>query len=108
MDLWDKALQNLDPTSRQLFQVDEGDPQEIIQRVLKDVQGKRDTAREKRWRFTKKNGSAVILRDVFEKIVHSISKYAQVMDVVVNTAPMYAAPPWAAVRFLLQVKILRF
>lgn len=103
MNLWSKALQNLDPLDKQFFPLSESRPQKILVSLLKDAQAKRDAAHEKRWKFTKSNGSVVILRDVLEKIVHSISKYARVMDVAVSTAPMYAAPPWAVVGFLLQV-----
>lgn len=104
MDLWSRALESLDPCDKEQFQVLQNDPQKVIDTILKDAQAKRDATYKKRWRISKSNGSTIILRDVFEKIVRSISKYAQAVDVVVNTAPMYAAPPWAAVRFLLQVK----
>ena len=103
MDFWTKALQNLHPDDRKHFSVLQSDPQKILAEILKEARAKRDAAHEKRWKFKKSNGSVVIIRDVFEKIVHSISKYAQAVDVAVSTAPMYAAPLWAVVRFLLQV-----
>ena len=68
------------------------------------MQEKRDIAHKKRWKFTKSNGSVVILRDVFEKIFKSISRYAKVIDVAVNVDPLHAAPAWAVIRLLLQVR----
>lgn len=103
MDSWSKAIQNLDLHDKQYFLVSQSRPQKVLEDLLKDVQAKRNAAHEKRWKFTKSDGSTIILRDVLEKIVHSISKYARVMDVAVNAAPMYAAPPWAVIGLLLQV-----
>ena len=108
MDPWSKALQNLDPLDKQYFLVSQSRPQKVLEDLLKEVQAKRNAAHEKRWKFTKSNGSTIILRDVLEKIVHSISKYARVMDVAVNVAPMYAAPPWAVIGLLLQVSCENF
>lgn len=101
-------MQNLDPHDKQYFLVSQSHPQKIVASLLKDVQAKRDIAHEKRWKFTKTDGSTIILRDVLEKIVHSISQYARIVDVAVSTAPMYAAPPWAVIRFLLQVSLANF
>lgn len=106
MDAWTKALQNLDPHDRQYFLVTQSPSANVLGSLLKDVQTKRDAAHEKRWKFTKSDGSIIILRDVLEKIVHSISKYARVVDVAVSTAPMYAAPPWAVIGLLLQVSFV--
>lgn len=103
MDTWSRALQNLDPDDKQYFLVTQSHPPKVLASLLKDVQAKRDAAHEKRWKFTKSDGSIIILRDVLEKMVFSISKYARVVDVAVSTAPMYAAPPWAVIGLLLQV-----
>lgn len=101
-------MQNLDLHDKQYFLVSQSDPQKLLASLLKDVQAKRDAAHAKRWKFTKSDGSTIIIRDVLEKIVNSISKYARVVDVAVSTAPMYAAPPWAVIRFLLQVSFGKF
>ena len=103
MDTWSKAIDNLHPDDRKHFPVSQSDPRSIVAGILKEARAKRATAHQKQWRFTKSDGSVIILRDVFGKIVQSISRYAQAVDVAVSTAPMYAAPPWAVIRFLLQV-----
>jgi hypothetical protein len=58
---------------------------------------------EKRWKYTRKNGGVVILRDVFDKIIEWIDKFKQIGDTVAQYDPVHAALPWAAIRFLLQV-----
>ena len=103
MDFWRKALENLDPDDRKHFTASESDPRSILAGILKEARAKRATAHHKRWKFKKSDGSVIILRDVFGKIVESVSRYAQAVDVAVNTAPFYAAPPLAVVRCLLQV-----
>ena len=88
-------MQNLEPHDRQYFRVcsQNHDPQTMtLASLLEGVQAKRDAAHEKRWKFTKSDGSTIILRDVLEKMMNSISKYARIVDVAVGAAPMYAAP----------------
>lgn len=106
MALWNEALESLDLSDRQ--QLSNGlDSRETIPRLLQDVREERDIARDRRWKFTKSDGSIIILRDVLEKTLHSISKYAQAVDVAVSTDPLHAAPPWAILRLLLQVCSLK-
>ena len=73
MDLGTKALESLHKDDKKHFQVLQSHPQDILSGVLKDAQAKRDSARKKQWRFVKSNGSIIVLRDVFERIVNSIS-----------------------------------
>jgi hypothetical protein len=58
---------------------------------------------QKRWKYTKRNGEVVILRDVFEDIMKWVSKFKAVGDMAVQYGPAHAALPWAGVRLLLQL-----
>jgi hypothetical protein len=58
---------------------------------------------EKRWRYIRKTGETVILRDLFDKVIKWIDLFKQVGDVAVQYDPAHAALPWAGVRFVLQV-----
>ena len=107
-DLWDKALKALDPKYLQQISDFQCDPKKVLSEVLKEAQAKRDTAFGKRWTYKKSDGSVVILRDVFEKVVHWVSKYAQAVDVVANADPIHVGLPWAVVRFLLQVSLTKY
>lgn len=104
-NLWDKALKALDPKDFQHISAFQYDQKKVLDEVLKEAQAKRDSALRERWRFKKKDGSVIILRDVFEKVVHWVSKYAQAVDVVANADPIHVGLPWAVVRFLLQVSL---
>ena len=58
----------------------------------------------KRWKYTRKSGETVILRDVFDKIIRWMDIFKQVGDVAVQYDPVHAALPWAGIRFVLQVR----
>ena len=58
---------------------------------------------DKAWKFRFRERD-IILRDVANKIILWLGKFKQVGDIAVNYDPVHAALPWAAVRFLLQVR----
>ena len=101
MDAWTQAIQASGEEAKEAIFAQQIELSDTLAHILKEVKVKRDTAYGKRWRYTRRNGSVVILRDVFEKIVHLITKYAKAMDVAVNAVPVYAGPSWAAIRILL-------
>ena len=61
MDLWNDALQNLDPNEKQYYSVSQSSSQKILASILKDAQAKRDAAHEKRWKDTNSDGSKIII-----------------------------------------------
>jgi hypothetical protein len=58
---------------------------------------------DKRWRYTRKTGETVILRDLFEKIIKWMNVFKEAGDMAAQYDPVHAALPWAGVRLLLQV-----
>jgi len=102
-DLWSLAATHL--TDEEKGAIDFGQPDKL--KTLADLhelteKSKQDCIR-KRWKYSRKSGETVILRDVFDKIIRWIDIFKQVGDVVIQYDPVHAALPWAAVRFLLQV-----
>lgn len=106
-ELWKKALETLPEDDRQAIVALQlgSSKRSIVAEVLKGAQTKRDVVLEKRWKYKKNDGSIVIVRDVFEKIIHWVARYASAVDVVSNVEPLYVSPAWAVVRFLLQVSL---
>lgn len=51
-------------------------------------------------------GKRIILRDVVMKIFGWIDKFKQIGDIVVQYDPGHMALPWAAFRFVMQVRNL--
>lgn len=99
------AVQALSSAEKQQFDFSRVDRSVILNDVLADVMAKRQTAMEKRWKYTKRNGDIIILRDVFEKIIVWVNKFKEVGDVIVQYDPTHASLPWVAIRILLQIMV---
>jgi hypothetical protein len=99
------AVQALKPADKLQFDFSRVDRLGILKDVLAAVVEKRQTAMQNRWKYTKRNGDVVILRDVFEKIIAWVNKFMEVGDVAVQYDPTHASLPWAAIRGLLQITV---
>ena len=61
--------------------------------------------KRRQWKLRKRSGGEpVVLRDVLGNIASWIDKFKEVGDNPANFDPVHAALPWAAVRFVLQVR----
>ena len=102
-DLWKLAATSLCEEDKQ--RINFGNAHRLS--VLTDLYVLTKESKEKciagKWKYTRKSGEAVILRDVFDKIVKWIDIFKQVGDAAVQYDPVHAALPWAGVRFVLQV-----
>lgn len=102
-DLWADAASKLSEDDKRNINFSVPDKRKIAEDLLRLAKSSEQKAIDKRWKFTRKNGQTVILRDVFAKIVHWVDLFKQVGDAAVQYDPGHAALPWAGVRFLLQV-----
>jgi hypothetical protein len=104
---WFKALDSLNENDKLQLHLDT-EPKDYLQ-ILKDVQDiankKRQLCLEKGWKFKRRDGKVVIIRDLFEKIIIWIQRFKEIGDIAVNYDPGHAALPWAAIRFLLSIAI---
>ncbi|KAI4748930.1 hypothetical protein E4T50_00718 [Aureobasidium sp. EXF-12298] len=103
--LWDKARQELDDNDDTLFSLGRDDKRQILQDILKVVQGQQDRCLQDRWKIEGLNGKRIVVRDVCAKMVSSVEKYMAVVDVAVQYDPIHSALPWAGIRFFLQLSI---
>lgn len=104
VDLWEQAITKLSPDKRSFLQITVTDRRKVLQEVLGMVQGAEQTCQQKRWKRKNRKGKLVILRDVFAKMVVWIEKFKSIGDSIVQYDPSHAALPWAAARFVLQVR----
>ena len=82
---------------------EEGD-HSIVNEILKLAKEKQKEKLDSSWKYTRKDGTVVILREVFNKIVSSITKFQDAADFLVSLdATGHAALPWAGVKFFLSV-----
>ncbi|KAF6815907.1 ankyrin repeat domain-containing protein [Colletotrichum musicola] len=104
-NLWDKAFQSLSPDLQASLNASKTPRRDIWRAVLKVAEEKRAMALRKGWKFTKRNGEVVLVRDLLEKIVDWVNRFKATGDTIVQHDPEHAALPWAAVRFLLQIAV---
>ena len=103
-DLWSKALDTLDAELRSSLSLTQASRSHVLSKALTEAQEKRKVCMQKCWKFEKRNGEIIILRDVVEKIIVWVEKFIAVGDAAVQYDPVHAAPAWAAFRFVLQVR----
>ena len=77
--------------------------------VLRTAKEKQKEAEDKNWTFKRSDGRVVVVREIFSKIVDSITKFQGAVDFLVSMdASGHSALPWAGVKFLLSVRLSRF
>ena len=102
-NLWANAANKLSEVDKRNINFSCPDKRKIVAELLQLARSSEQEAINKRWRYTRKKGEIVILRDVFAKIIHWVDLFKQVGDQIVQHDPGHAALPWAGVRFILQV-----
>jgi hypothetical protein len=75
-----------------------------VQSVFEEADKARTERDESKWRYMKKDGEAVILRDRFDKIIEGFTKYADCISIAIQHQPEVTSLVWAAARFLIQVR----
>ncbi|KAH9203929.1 hypothetical protein DL95DRAFT_471950 [Leptodontidium sp. 2 PMI_412] len=107
--LWYEAKQNLSNEEQEYtrdFYGDEGDNHGIVNDVLRTAKEKQKEAEDKNWTFKRSDGRVVVVREIFSKIVDSITKFQGAVDFLVSMdASGHSALPWAGVKFLLSIAI---
>lgn len=107
-DLWQKAVQKIQTEERELissYTVTPASATDAIANLCTVAQEKQAECEKNAWKFELK-GRVVILRDVVSKIVACVESFKEIGDVAASIDPVHTAPPWAAVRLLLEVRDL--
>jgi hypothetical protein len=102
--LWKEAFNKLQPKDAAALQIVAFDRRKILEEVLSIVHDAEQTAQQKRWKWKDRKGNVVIIRDVFAKMAVWIEKFKAIGDTTIQYDTGHAALPWAAARFLLQVR----
>jgi len=102
-DLWARAAAGLSNNDKQNINFNRPDKLNILAELHAAAEKSRQRSAESRWKYIRKNGEVVIIRDVFDKIIRWIDTFKQVGDVAIQYDPAHASLPWAGIRLLLQV-----
>ncbi len=101
-DLWALAVSKLSQDEQRAIST--MGKLETIASILEYVQNSERVSISKQWRYKRKSGEVVILRDLFGKLVKWLQRFKEIGDIAVQYDPVHAALPWAGVRFLLEVR----
>ncbi|KAF5876990.1 putative ankyrin repeat protein [Botrytis fragariae] len=104
-DLWNEALKKVQFTNTSALVAAGLDRRQILVEILELVQKQELKAQERKWKWKKKNGQVIIIRDIFVKLAIWMEKFKSVGDILVQYDPIHASLPWAVVRFLLQAAV---
>jgi hypothetical protein len=104
-DLWALAAVQLNDEDRRNIDFSRRDKLQTLADLHALAERSKQECIKNRWKYTRKSGETVILRDVFNKIIRWIDIFKQAGDLAVQYDPVHAALPWAGVRFVLQVRV---
>ena len=101
--MWDKAERELGDGDKKLIDCSGLDKRAVVSDLLGIVEERKRLCAQKLWKYKKRDGEVVILRDQLGRVVKWVNKFKEVGDVAAQHDPYHAALPWAGVRFVLQV-----
>ncbi|KAF2838813.1 hypothetical protein M501DRAFT_934397, partial [Patellaria atrata CBS 101060] len=107
-DLWHLAKAELHDEDKRSIDFDRHDKLKVLAELHAEVEKAKQKSIDTRWKYTRKSGETVIIRDVFAKIIRWIDIFKQIGDVAIQYDPGHAALPWAGIRFVLQIAVNDF
>ncbi|ATZ54933.1 hypothetical protein BCIN_11g02450 [Botrytis cinerea B05.10] len=104
---WHKAWESLKKEDANEIKLDptRTDYLDILQDIHNLATKKKEVCIQKACKYKKNNGTTMIIRDLFEKILIWVNKVKDIGDIIVSYDPGHAALPWAAVRLLLTIAV---
>ncbi|KAL9093857.1 MAG: hypothetical protein Q9165_003780 [Trypethelium subeluteriae] len=104
-NIWARAAAQLSDDEKRNINFSRPDKLNILAELHAEAEQSRQKCIESRWKYTRKSGETVIVRDVFDKLVRWIDMFKQVGDIAVQYNPAHASLPWAGIRLILQIAV---
>jgi N-terminal domain of NWD NACHT-NTPase len=104
-DIWALAIDKLGDDVKQHIDFGSTNILDILADLLKLTEISHQECIRKRWRYVRRNGEVVIIRDLFAKMIKWLDVFKQIGDNAMQFDPYHAALPWAGIRFVLQVAV---
>jgi len=105
-DLWSEAIKVLRPDDEEQIRLEKTDKITVLSEVLTAAIEKRERCNDRQWKFKKRDGTVIVLHDVFDKITSWLKKLENIGDFVSQLDPVHLALPWYIIKFFLEVKFL--
>lgn len=104
-NLWAQAAATLRPNEQLSIDLNDPTMSNSVDDVLQYAKSRQSECIKKGWKYKKRNGEEVQIRDIFSKIVVWVKKFKEIGDTIVQYDPGHTALPWAAVRFVLEIAV---
>ncbi|KUJ19467.1 uncharacterized protein LY89DRAFT_491450 [Mollisia scopiformis] len=102
-DLWSEAVKLLRPGDEEQLRLEKADKLPVLEEVLAAAIKKRERCKDRQWRIKKRDGTVIVLRDVFDKIASWLKKLESIGDCVAQLDSVHLALPWSVIKFFLQL-----
>ncbi|KAF7125236.1 hypothetical protein CNMCM5793_001414 [Aspergillus hiratsukae] len=106
--LWASAIASLSDSQRAFIDFRPDNKLEALSELLRYTNEQRDRCVGKSWRWKRKDGEVVIVRDLLAKVASWAIKFRDMGDLLIQMDPVHAALPWVGVRFLIQSVVSDF
>jgi len=103
-DSWGAAIELLHPDDEEQIRLQNADKLTVLNEVLAAAVEKRDRCKDRQWKFKRRDGTVIVLRDVFDKVVTWLNKLQNIGDFVAQLDQVHLALPWSIIKFFLQVE----
>ena len=103
-DLWNEAVKLLHPDDSEEIRLQKADKLTVLGEVLTVAKEKREQCKERQWKYKKRDGTVIVLRDVFDKMIKWLNKLQNIGDFVAQLDSVHLALPWACIKFFFQVE----
>ena len=74
-DLWTQAVSSLSNHDKLSVDFSRTDKPAILEVILVAAEAKRQTCMQKRWKYKRRDGNVIIIRDVCEKLINWVRKF---------------------------------
>jgi len=105
-DLWNEAIKVLRPDDEEQIRLEKANKITVLSEVLTAAIEKRERCKDRQWKFKKRDGTVIVLRDVFDKITSWLKKLENIGDFVSQLDPVHLALPWSITNSFLKFKFL--
>jgi hypothetical protein len=90
-DLWSEAVKLLRPDDDEQIRLQTADKLTVLDEVLTAAKEKREQCKDRQWKYKKSDGSVIVLRDVFDKMVKWLNKLEKIGDFVAQLDSVHLA-----------------
>ena len=94
----------LRPDDGEVTRLQKADKLTVLDEVLIAAKEKREQCEDRQWKYKKRDGTVIVLRDLFNKMVKWLNKLQKIEDFVAQLDSVHLALPWACIKFFLQVE----